>query len=151
MADIFGRNQYSVGGVFTAESAIVTASAGGSSWEGALVQNFSANYSQAYNPLYEIGSNKVYRVLGRPQGQITIGSIVALNSSGGVDLSLFNACSSGGEMTVSMAPGLCNNGGTGLSMSFSGVFVVSYGVTLNANDMLIQQNVQLAFTSMSKR
>lgn len=146
--DIFKRNQTAVGGVFTTDNALVTVSGGGSSWVNALVQQFSSQYSQNFSEIYELGSNNSYRVLGRPQGRMQIGSIIGLSGSSTVEEALYDACNTGGTMTVQAQASICGNGVSpgGITLIYGGLFVIDFGVQMDAQSMMIRQNITLAFT-----
>ncbi len=148
--DIYNRNQQAVGGVFTTDKAVATIASGAGSWVAALVQNVQADYSQDFQEFYELGSNLVYRVLGRPKGRMTIGRIIGKAGSSSVEDTLFDACSGGGNMTIQANSNLCSTQGGSITMVFSGLFVQSYGVSINVNDLLIRENITLAFTSFNK-
>lgn len=148
--DIFNRNQQAVGGVFTSDRAVATLASGSGSWVSALVQSVQADYAQEVSEFYELGSNLVYRVLGRPKGRMTIGRIIGKAGSTSVEKALFDACSGGGNMTIQANSNLCASQGGAITMVFSGLFVQSYGIAINVNDLLIRENVQLVFTSFNK-
>lgn len=149
--DIFNRQQQAVGGVFTSDRAIATISSGGGSWVAAMVQNVQADYSQEFQEFYEIGSNNVYRVLGRPKGRMTIGRIIGKAGSVGVEKALFDACNTQGTMTINADASLCTAQGGGIRMTFGGIFVVSYGIAINVNDHMIRENVQLIYTYFDRQ
>ena len=148
--DIYNRNQQAVGGVFTADKAVCTIAAGSGSWVSALVQNVNAEYNQDYSELYELGSNLVYRVLGRPKGRMTIQRIIGKAGTSSVEDALYDACQTGGTMTIQAAANTCDSQGGNVTLVFSGIFVVSYGIQIAVQDHLIRENVVLAFTSFNR-
>jgi len=148
--DIFHRNQQAVGGVFTTDKAVATIASGGGSWVAALVQNVNADYNQQFSELYELGSNLVYRVLGRPQGRMTIQRIVGKAGTSSIEDALYDACNTGGTMTIQASANLCSSQAGGVTMVFNGIFVISYGVAINVGDQLIRENITLAFTSFNR-
>lgn len=148
--DIFHRNQQAVGGVFTTDKAVATIASGGGTWVAALVQNINADYNQDFSELYELGSNLVYRVLGRPKGRMTIQRIVGKAGTSSVEDALYDACNTGGTMTIQANANLCNAQGGGVTMVFNGIFVISYGIAIAVQDQLIRENVVLAFTSFQR-
>lgn len=148
MADIYGRQQIPVGGVFASDRALLTVSGAGGLGVGALVQNVQANYAQQMTPLYELGSNRVYKVLGRPEGQLSIGRIVG---TGEFAEALFDACSGGGTVSVQAASGFCNGAnGSDFRRTMTGVFVVNYGFDMSTQDLMVRENMQCTFTGMSR-
>lgn len=147
MADLYNRNQQTVGGVFTTDNAVVTVSGGSGSWVNALVQQFSSQYSQNFSEIFELGSNNLYRVVGRPQGRMQIGSIIGLSGNVTVEDALYDACNTGGAMTVQATASVCGGSNAGgITMVYGGLFVVDYGVQMDAQSMMIRQNISLAFT-----
>lgn len=148
MADIYNRQQIPVGGVFSSDRAILTVSGAGGLGVGALVQNVQANYAQQMSPVYELGSNRRYTLLGRPEGQLTIGRIVG---TGEFAQALFDACSGGGTVSVQAADGFCNGVSSGgFRRTMTGVFVVNYGFDMSTQDQMVRENMQCTFTSMSR-
>jgi hypothetical protein len=148
MADIYGREQVPVGGVFISESALMTLSGAGELGLAALVQQVYASYQQNFSMLFELGSNTIYPVLGRPQGQLTIGRIVG---SGGFSAAFFDACQGGQTVSFSAKQGACNGlEGSTVAATLHGVFVTNYGIEMNVSDLMVKENVQAVFTSMSR-
>jgi hypothetical protein len=148
MADIFGRNVSPVGGVFISEQALMTLSGAGNLGVGALVQQVSAAYQQQFSMLFELGSNTVYPIMGRPQGTLSIGRVVG---DGEFSQSFFDVCQGGTTVEITAKQGTCNGlqGGT-VAATFQGVFVTSYGIDLSTADLMVRENVQASFVSMSK-
>jgi hypothetical protein len=148
MADIFGRNTSPVGGVFISEQALMTISGAGDLGVAALVQQVSAQYQQQFSMLFELGSNSIYPVMGRPQGVLSIGRIVG---SGGFSEAFFNSCNGGATVSLQAKQGACNGlEGSAIAATLNGVFVTSYGIDMSAQDLLVRENVQATFVSMSK-
>lgn len=148
--DIFHREQQAVGGVFTTDRAVAAIAAGGGSWVAALVQNVNADYGQDFSELYELGSNYVYRVLGRPKGRMTIQRIIGKQGTSSVEEALYDACNTGGTMTIQARANLCGAQGGGVTMVFNGIFVINYGIQIAVQDQMIRENVVLAFTSFNR-
>ena len=148
--DIYKRNQQAVGGVFTTDRAVATIASGRGSWVAALIQTVNADYNQDFTELYELGSNLVYRVLGRPKGRMTIQRIVGKPGGVAVEDALYDACNTGGTMTIRADASLCGAQAGGITMVFNGLFVISYGVQIAVGDQLIRENIVLAYTSFQK-
>ena len=144
--DIYNRQQVQVGGVFLSDMAIMTISAGTDLGVGALVQNVEANYAQQANALFELGSNKMYVLAGRPLGQLSIGKIV---SSVEFDTSLFDACKGGATISFSGANGGCNGIKANFARTLTGVLITSYGFSMNTQELMIRENLQGLFASLS--
>lgn len=147
MADIFGRSQISTGGVFLSDKALMTMSGSDELAVGALVQNVEATYSQQVNSVFELGSNKIYQMMGRATGQLTIGKLVGSQSFG---KALFNACTGGGTVMFSGNPGACYGvEGAKLNKQLTGVFVTNYGFSMSTQELMIRENMTAVFTGMS--
>lgn len=148
MADVFGREQVPVGGVFISEKSLMTISGAGDLGVAALVQQVNASYQQQFSMLFELGSNTIYPILGRPQGTLTIGRVVG---SGGFSEAFFNACNGGATVSFQATTGACNGlEGSAVAATLSGVFVTQYGIEMSTQDLMVRENVQGTFTSMSR-
>lgn len=148
MADIFNRQNIPVGGVFLSDKAIMTISGDAGLGVGALVQNVDANYSQQFSPVFELGSNKIYQMLGRATGQLTIGRIVG---SSEFATALFDACKGGGTVMFQGEQGSCFGVDPGsFNRTLTGVFVTNYGFSMSTQELMIRENMQAVFSGMSK-
>jgi len=146
--DIFGRDQVPVGGVFVSEKALMTITGAGDLGVAALVQSVACTYQQSFAMLFELGSNTIYPIMGRPQGNLTIGRVVG---NGGFSEQFFNACNGGANIGFSATQGVCNGlEGAKVQTNLSGVFVTSYGVDMSTSDLMVKENVVATFVSMSK-
>lgn len=150
--DIYKRPVRNVGGVFSIESSLATFSGGAGSAAGiaALVQNIQWNYPRDVRYIYEIGSTDEYRVLGRTRGTLSIGRIVGANGGNIVDQQLFDACDTGGTLTIRAKSQLCNGKGASVTYTFQNIFVVDFGGTISVEDQMIRENVQLTFSGLAK-
>jgi len=160
--DIYGRTPVQVGGVFLSDMAIMTlstsagtgtssqaSSSGGtpaSLGVGALVQNVECTYAQQANAIYELGSSKMYVLAGRPLGQISVGKIVSTKE---FDTNLFNACLGGATISFSGTNGGCDGITANFARTLTGVFITSYGFTMNTQELMIRESLQGLFASMS--
>lgn len=147
MSDIFGRTVVPVGGVYSSDTAKMTVSGAAGTGAGALVQNVEAQYTQAVNQIFELGSNSVYMNLGRAVGQLTVGKILSDQS---FDATLFDSCRGGGTVIIQASSG-CNGAGNATynSKTLTGVFITQYGVTMTTQDLLIRENLQATFVAMT--
>jgi len=167
MPDIFGKStQYKGTNLVTADEMVLTVgtSGGGGALTEYLVQNVVIQYNQPLNRLYEIGSPYVYFAPGRPMGTAQIGRIIGsqvitgiLGAPGqGVWTTKVEA---GGEAArtatfrrvASTTPGIVHRSGTGINLNFrlTGFIIESWGVSTDANGMLVQENVSAQFASLS--
>lgn len=151
--DIYKRPVRNVGGVFNVESALAAFSGGQGSNAGvsALVQNISWSYPREVREIFELFSTDVYRVLGRSRGTLSIGRIVGANGQTVVDEQLFDACNTGGTMTIACKAQLCDGKGASVIYTFSNLFVVDFGGGLNVDDQMIRESLQLSFSGLSKK
>lgn len=148
--DIFGR-QIDIGeNIITADGLKGVMSAGGDAWVGLLIQNFSATYQQQNSPLYELGSNKTYRLLGRPEGQMQIGKILGVNANLPIEEALFDVCQAGGTMTVTARNGMCNGKTGGFTLTFGGLRASAYNISADAQRLLVSENITLTFNYLSR-
>ena len=148
--DIFQRQVTNVVGTFSADQAVLACASGsGSSFAGAMVQGVNWNYQLPEKLIGQLGSNAVARVVGRPQGQMTIQSIVGLTTLG-IDATLFDACNGGATMTIIATPSGCGGVGGNVTYLFSGVTVTTVGGGVTVDDLLIRRNLTLSFTSYNE-
>lgn len=148
MADIFNRQNVPVGGVFLSDKAIMTVSGDANLGVGALVQNVDATYTQQVSSVFELGSNKVYQMMGRALGNLTIGRIVGTTEFAEA---LFDNCKGGGTVMFQGEPGACYGVDPGtFNRTLTGVFITNYGFSMNTQELMIRENLQAVFSGMSK-
>lgn len=148
--DIFGRQVENGENIITSDTVKGVLSAGGGSWVGILIQNFTAQYAMQNSPLYELGSNRVYRLLGRPEGSMTIGKILGVNSQLPIEEALFDVCQAGGSMTITARSGMCNGQSGSFTLTFGGLRASAYAVSADASRLLVTENIQLSFNYLSR-
>lgn len=148
--DIFGRNQTKVGGVFSADNAVLAVVGGsGANFIGALVQGIQSSYQQDYRDLYELGSTNVYHVIGRAKGRLSLNNIIG-GKSLGFDKSFYDACNSGSTLSLRFTPSGCDGIGGSLTCIYTGIFVTNKGVTATAEDLLVRSSVEMVFNSYNE-
>lgn len=142
MADIFGYQARAPKSTFAAVDSTLTIQGTGNTEE-YLVQNWQGNYQQDISEVYEIGSDAMYWVRGRPSGNGSINRLVG--PKGGVLFSdnAFNACSGGVTMDLSPKSG-CRGTEKKLTVSLAGVVVT--GVTMSMNAPSTGSGVQAALS-----
>ena len=155
--DVFSRGGHDFKGSFSADSAKVVFAGGGdlqAGGVGLLTQNLSVNYTQQITRLYEIGSQNTYYVGGRTQGQATLGRVfgpralqlgfyqkfgdVCKAADNTIDFSLEAGCASGSQADFEKAGFTIHN-----------AVITSMGFTVQAQDMIINEQVQLMFVALS--
>ena len=154
MADIFGYTRDpKPQSVFSSDAAHLTIEGKG---DGYMIQQWQIAYQQNVQEIFELGSSNLYWVRGQPQGQMSIGRVVG--GAYGSDLRFFGSdafdvCQGGSEVQLEMAPGTCDAAssgfGTSATVHLKGVIVTAFGFSSSVQDMMIQQNIQLRFASMS--
>lgn len=169
MADLFGRIADAYGGAFAADSARITFAAdpgflgsgvspgegGANGGVGMLTQQLSFNYQQQITRIYEIGTNYSFYVAGRTQGNLSIGRVIGPRP---VAVAFYrkygDVCQAAtNHLDIEMATGCSSIGGFNQVYSFSLKFcvIMSIGVSVNAQDMMINEQLQLLFASLGMK
>jgi hypothetical protein len=160
MADIFGynRNPKPAAAFSTDNSVLTLASVGNSKGDasGLLVQNWNINYQQQVQEVFELGSNNLYWVKGRPVGQGTLARIIG-SKGPGVSGSLFppdayDVCKGGAKFDFTVGSGNCG-GGTGLEfegdkgalIEMDGCVITNVGFSADVNDTRVVENIGWRF------
>jgi hypothetical protein len=151
MADIFNRNTDSFGGSFAADNGTITFPAligGNGADAGLLVQNMGVNYSQQVTRLFEVGSPKIYYVGGRTSGQASIARVIGPRKIAAEFYQTYGDICNARTNTLhfSMTTG-CDNFGGRASYTAHFVVITNIGVTVTAADMLINEQMQMMFSS----
>lgn len=123
-----------------------------------LVQNLSTSMQQPITPLYEIGSNNRYYVVGKSSGNFTIAQILGFRSvGGGKDVfeqikDMADPCKPK-NLTLIYPSSNCDakgeSSGTPLEINLTGVLVQSVQITQQAQDNLVTANVTGMFTNLT--
>ena len=123
-----------------------------------LVQNLSTSMQQPITPLYEIGSNNRYYVVGKSSGNFTIAQILGFRSAGGgKDVfeqikDMADPCKPK-DLTLIYPSSNCDSkgskSGTPLEINLTGVLVQSVQITQQAQDNLVTANVTGMFTNLT--
>lgn len=171
MPEIFNRVPLSFGGSFSADGASMyfgdvnnsgalssltqTFPLGG---PGLLTQNINVQYAQPINRIYEIGTNFTYFVAGRTQGNMSIGRIIGPAQlaigfyavygdvcAGPTRSILFAGAAGCGEDTVTSIDNFATNG---FAFLIVGPLLQSIGLSVAAQDMVINEQVQMMFVSL---
>lgn len=161
--DIFGyKRNAKPSGVFSSEdSKLFIGSAGNVATSGYLIQNWSINYTQNVEELFEIGSNRLYWVKGRPVGQGGIGRILGAQKSDTAQSGIFpsdafDICEGGPTMVVSAVGGHCTKQGNGvdyvldkgIDIKMSGVVVTAVGFSMQVPDVRLIENYGWRFAKL---
>jgi hypothetical protein len=150
--DVFGRAPSPFGGAFSADLSTMNFSAYPAA-SGALIQNLQVNYQQQVNQVFEIGSPYRYYVVGRTSGTLAFGRIVGpVATNKDILKKLGNICTSTekdrtitlnlGSTQCGIAPVVPGAAAAPLILEANAVIATSVGFSVQAQDMLINENVQ---------
>lgn len=156
--DVFGRLENKHTGSFTADQCILNLG----NTELGIVQNGSFQYGQSVNRIYGIGKDvadkviPVFYVAGRSQGTLSIGRIIGPGSNNLCDTykSFGNVCNPQ-SLSVSFGDVACKPGSTRpannakITYNLTGCLLTNMGVSLAAQDMIVNENMQFMFASAS--
>ncbi len=139
MADIFGYNRTGASDVFVADKSKLTIVG----VEGVdLIQNWSIQYTQSIQPIYEVGSSRLFWAKGNPIGQGSIARII-----GTTFLSMTSdICDKGTTVVISNASGACSGGG--ISLTCSGAICTSVGVSAQAGNPTVSESIGFQFAAL---
>ena len=123
-----------------------------------LVQNLSTSMQQPITPLYEIGSNNRYYVVGKSTGNFTIAQILGFKDAAKKSVvqqvaDMADPCKIT-NMTLVYPGNTCKVGAAKgdkqeLRLNMTGVLVQSIQITQQAQDNLVTANLAGIFTSMT--
>ncbi len=165
MPDIFGRVPLTFGGGFAADAANIFFGAVGplaagvlnavNAGVGLLTQNINIQYQQPINRIFEIGGPFEYFVAGRPQGTMTLGRIVGpravttafYTTFGNVCLGPLTQMIFAGASGCASLPTL--GGRNGFEFGINGALLQSIGISVSAQDMVINEQLQFMFISLT--
>ena len=140
MADIFGYNRSGASDVFVADKSRLTI-VGVSGVD--LIQNWQVSYQQNIQPIYEVGSSRLFWAKSNPIGSGSIGRIV-----GNSFLTLTSdICDKGTTISISNTSGACNGGGVGLTCV--GAVCTSVGFSAQAGNPTVSESLTFQFSSLS--
>lgn len=160
MPDVFGRTDAGNAGVFMSEGGSTSVSTGAPGAAGAaaaddlLLQNIQVTYQRPINFVFGLGTTKRYMVIGRSQGSFSIGRIVGPAKANANFLSaMADPCVSpnGADVTIKMGGGSCPAPAAGaagpgvmntVSLTLGGAFLTSVGYAIQAQDVMINENLQ---------
>lgn len=154
MGDIYNRNTDTYGGSFAADQAKVLFPAminGLGADAGLLVQNMTATYTQQISRVFEVGSSAIYYVGGRTAGQASIARIIGPKKIAKEFYQTYGDVCQARTNTLhfSVSTG-CDTDTVGFSRAaYTAHFVVitTVGISIGAADMLINENLQMMFSS----
>jgi len=152
MSDIFGRETTGYAGAYNSSRARMSFGTPGSD-AGArmLVTNLGLNYAQQLSRIFEIGSDKMYLVVGRTQGNGTMGNVIGPKI---VSAAFYSEIGDPCRNTVLMFKfdtatedsDLCPR--VTANRKITGVVAETIGMQVNAQDMMIQENLGYQFAEL---
>jgi hypothetical protein len=152
--DIFGyKRNPKPESVFSSEESMLTFG-GTSNLVGYLVQQWQANYQQQVQEIFEIGTNALYWVKGRPVGQGTIGRIIGEKDATAGSGRFFpdeayDLCDGGAMVNISAQSGMCDDASPAeLNITMDGVVVTSIGFAMRVQDVMINENIGWRFAAL---
>ena len=139
MADIFGYNRTGASDVFVADrSKLSIVGVDGVD----LIQGWQIGYQQSIQPIYEVGSSRIFWAKGNPLGSGNISRIV-----GNTLLQMtHDICDKGTTITISNASGACTGGAVNLVCT--GAICTSVGFSAQAGNPTVSESVAFQFTSL---
>lgn len=145
MADVFGytNENKTSGQIASADFARVAIKSGGG--VNALVQSVDVSYQNRIEEITQVGSTQIYWLPGRPQGTISINSLVG---NEGFFADWKGPCGRIDTASISVSGGKCEFTGQG-SLFFSGAVVESVSANFATGRQTISQGAQIRTSSMS--
>ena len=151
MADnVFGRQGGNIKGAFSADT--LKLQIGGKS--DLLVQNLRVQYAQQVSKIYDLSNATpadAYYVAGRADGQASMQKVMGPNATVKDFYSQFgDPCNANrGNLVLSGSFG-CGGGGSGTNtaVTLEKPVVTSFGMAVNANDVLITEDTSLIFHNL---
>jgi hypothetical protein len=147
--DVFSR-EVTFGGAFSADGARVTFADFGA---GLLVQNLNYQYQQSISRLYEVGSPDIYLVAGRTQGTVSMQRVVGPKRILPEFYQQYgDVCNAGNNNVKFSASTGCGGAvSTRQTIDIKHAIVTALGGTVNANDMIINENLTMMFLYLQIR
>jgi hypothetical protein len=161
MADVFQSAPMSYGGGFRSDLGMLETTDGIS---GVLMQNIQVTYQRPITKIYELGNKNrarppllaaagtgtnVYYVEGRPQGSLTLARILGFAASINAFYVKYGSACKAGEntMTLALNSSQCT-GGDQIKLKMSYCVLTSVGVSVNAQQLVINENCGMEFANM---
>lgn len=134
-------------GSFRADTATVTI--GGLDGCGLLLQQLNFVYRQQITRLYELGSNGIYYVAGRAQGQLSVSEIVGPTAIAlGFIRQFGDVCQAQNNNLDIGATAGCDKQATAFRYKIQGCVITSISAGIQARDVIINQQLQMEFAAL---
>lgn len=124
---------------------------GGGGKTGALVQSAQWTCQRTVNMLYEIGSTAVYYVGNRRQGQAQFTRVVAGSTAFKSLVTSFGNICAPQDLTIDAKQAACKGGtttGGGVKYTLKSATLTSVGANVNANDIVINEQLGFMFVDL---
>ena len=139
MADIFGYSRTGASDVFVADRSKLTIVG----VEGVdLIQGWQIGYQQSIQPIYEVGSSRIFWAKSNPIGSGSISRVVGNSFL----MMTSDICSTGATVIISNASGACAGGKVGLTCT--GAMCTSVGFSAQAGNPTVTESVAFQFASL---
>lgn len=158
MADIFNRLPLQYGGSFAADAASMNfgtnaAGLGSGGGTGLVTQSLQVSYQQPITRLYEVGTQFTYYIAGRPQGSINLARVLGPGSVSTAFYEVFgDVCLADQNHLVFDVAAGCSPAGALVSNRIfylaNNVLMQSVGISVQAQDMIINEAISMMFTSL---
>lgn len=114
---------------------------------GLLMQQVGFNFSQNVSMMYELGSPYVYTVVGNAQGQASVNNVLGPGGLQSRLLSAYGDACNPKDLTLEASARQCQTGAptTGQRYNMKRAYANSIGGTLDVNDNLMRQSLQLQY------
>lgn len=152
MPDVFGRDDGGTAGTFLSEGGSTSVNGEGANL---LLQNVQVTYQRPINFIFGLGDTKRYMVVGRAQGSFSIGRIVGPAAANANFLSaMADPCKNpqGANFDIKMGGGCPTAGAQGansVTLALGGAFLTSVGYSIQAQDVMINENLQGVCSTVS--
>ena len=152
--DIFGKEQtYHNASVLTADEVKLIAPKSGNYKAGeCLIQNVDINFSEQTIPVYEVGSNRLMLIPGKAMGVCQIGRIIGAKTAdeifGEFGKGMWSSDFDGDAKRALTLSAVDSGQGSKFMMKMDGCKIENYGVTIDAQGVLLQERVTVKFASL---
>jgi hypothetical protein len=145
--DVFNR-EVNLGTPLAAESTRLLVA--GLTDEDMLAQNVRIEYKQNINRLWEVGSSKQFFIAGRTEGTMSVGRVVGGKGVSGEFIKQYgDVCNiASNHITLKLDAGCGSTSDKG-SITASGVVVNSVAYNVQAQDMIINEEVSMMFARLN--
>jgi hypothetical protein len=152
VTDVFGRLPLEFGGAFAADAAIATFGGVAGGGVGLLTQQIQLGYQQSITRLYEVGTRATFYVAGRSQGNANVSRVLGPRPVSAAFYAAYgNICNAAANTLIFQVISGCNvagDTGAGLTFAAIGVVIVSLGMTVTAENMIINEALALMYVAL---